>query len=1047
MYPENPIFDNRPEEQVYKYMKKNLPEEYIGYYNYNIADNEFDICLFVPYRGILMIEIKGWRANQVLEVIDNNFIRYRTMEGEKVLRSPYGQARGYSFKLKDELRKRIPGDVLVLPITCYTNITEEEYKDKRLDIISPKQLTIFKEDFEYEDRLLVKINQMFDNTKLSYNINTDYFDLSTRDKAREIFEPSEKIKKSRKKTGFKKNNISRPSKEFYSLLRYIPEEEMNNIETISNELLNHWKSGTKLIIITNSNKVGEVLSGKMEGLVNDLNIGHRFAKGIYNFYLYIADIDLDKGFQIIDGDMMEVFKHRRVLRVIDAQCDYNLNQYMIEHYVGKKHIIVKAGAGTGKTFTMISRIMFLIHKEKIYHSDLADQIFLMTFTNEAADSMKEKLKEELMNYYIITADFNYFEMINAVEDMKVSTIHSLAKDILRKYSSYLGLGKDFSITSGKYERTNNLIYALNNYIDHMDKEELKKYDLSMYNIRKVIEKLMTSLENKNIDMLRTELILEDGNNKEFNKLIKTVLLDAERGTRDELQEGNSLKLADLIMSLREITNQLYRNPDVNSIDIKYLFIDEFQDTDNIQIDFIKDFLNIFNFKLFVVGDVKQCIYRFRGAEENAFQRLKEPKYRCRWRNFSLNKNYRTDKYLLESFEDIFRKWGSINRLQYRSSKDSLKSNIELNQKDESYFKKIKIKSDDDIEFENKLIEELKYRKKQIEEEFEDKSNSDFSKRTIAILVRENKEANKIMEISRKHRLGIEIDKGGNLYKLQSTLDFYRLIISLQNNRSPKHLYNLYDTNYVTKELPLKEIYLRKQDEESLLKYFYSNPPIKNWNYYLSELKKEPTLKVLREIVLDIKPWRIYKKKSGLGKKDSEEYKKNLDLLFEELTKNTKNDYLTINKIEQNLGIMIKTGQEERTRIYSDNRENEVNIKCMTVHKSKGLEFHTVILPYTNMELATDKKLGRYDFIIIDGETRNKVKVGYSIKKDQSYRYIKNKYYRDEENIEGEYSLKEETRILYVAMTRAIKNLSYFEYENLEDIECWQKFLENEGELL
>ena len=187
------------------------------------------------------------------------------------------------------------------------------------------------------------------------------------------------------------------------------------------------------------------------------------------------------------------------------------------------------------------------------------------------------------------------------------------------------------------------------------------------------------------------------------------------------------------------------------------------------------------------------------------------------------------------------------------------------------------------------------------------------------------------------------------------------------------------------------------------------------------------------------------KKNIILKKDSDEYKRNLDLLFEKLTENFKTDYLTISKIEQNLGIMIKTGQEEKARTYSEDNKDRGNIKCMTVHKAKGLEFHTVILPFTNIELASNKKAGKYDFIIIDRDVKDRVNVGYKIKKDQSYQYIKNKFYKDEESVEKDYVLNEETRILYVAMTRAIKNLSYFEYKAMKDIECWQKFLKIRGE--
>lgn len=146
MYPRNPEFNNnKSEEKVYKYFKENMPEEYVAYYNYDIDIREFDFCLFVPFKGILIIEVKAWYADNIVEIKDNNFISYKMGGEEIILKSPYKQAKEYSYEIIKELEKKVPGDVLVLPVVCYTNITEEEYIKKRLDIISPKKFTIFKE--------------------------------------------------------------------------------------------------------------------------------------------------------------------------------------------------------------------------------------------------------------------------------------------------------------------------------------------------------------------------------------------------------------------------------------------------------------------------------------------------------------------------------------------------------------------------------------------------------------------------------------------------------------------------------------------------------------------------------------------------------------------------------------------------------------------------------------------------------------------------------------------------------------------------------------
>ena len=96
---------------------------------------------------------------------------------------------------------------------------------------------------------------------------------------------------------------------------------------------------------------------------------------------------------------------------------------------------------------------------------------------------------------------------------------------------------------------------------------------------------------------------------------------------------------------------------IEDLRLRYMFIDEFQDTDDVQIEIFQKLQALMNAdcKLFVVGDLKQSIYRFRGAKLNAFQKLQYGKD-IEWKRFRLNRNYRTDGRLLELFDGLFAKW-------------------------------------------------------------------------------------------------------------------------------------------------------------------------------------------------------------------------------------------------------------------------------------------------------------------------------------------------------------------------------------------------------
>ena len=119
-----------------------------------------------------------------------------------------------------------------------------------------------------------------------------------------------------------------------------------------------------------------------------------------------------------------------------------LIKYKVEHAMGDKNVLVQAGAGTGKTYSMVSRIAYLCMSRKRFVSNLVDEIAMVTFTNEAADNMKLRLKQYFMNCYILTKNKKVLHEIEAVDLMQISTIHKFAKARFAKqcYGIWTGCG-------------------------------------------------------------------------------------------------------------------------------------------------------------------------------------------------------------------------------------------------------------------------------------------------------------------------------------------------------------------------------------------------------------------------------------------------------------------------------------------------------------------------------------------------------------------------------------------------------------------------------
>ena len=296
---------------------------------------------------------------------------------------------------------------------------------------------------------------------------------------------------------------------------------------------------------------------------------------------------------------------------------------------------------------------------------------------------------------------------------------------------------------------------------------------------------------------------------------------------------------------------------------------------------------------------------------------------------------------------------------------------------------------------------------------------------IAILVRENWQVEKIKEICANATINVETDVGGELYQLQPVIDLYKMVKALQHYKTPKHLFNLYTTCFIDTPMPKEAIFQNRFSSDAMVRLFAlfntKLMPIPKWEKYVEAMKYEPALKILREIVLDLKPW-LNRAEKEITQEDKKRvatfYRQNLDVIFEKLAFEFNSDYLTISRIERFLEIMIQTGQKEQSR-EPFGVEQVGKIVCTTVHKAKGLEYHTVILPYMVVVSEGKKHKGNTDIIALGN------RIGYSVKTDR-FNAITNSHYQAFKAEEAADRRDEEARILYVAMTRAKQRFIYFD---------------------
>lgn len=724
---------------------------------------------------------------------------------------------------------------------------------------------------------------------------------------------------------------------------------------------------------------------------------------------------------------------------------FNAAQYRVEHCKSEEHIVVQASAGTGKTTVMIDRIMYLMHTVPgIQMSD----IYMITFTNDAANQMNLRLQEMLMKRFHLTGNIRYFRWLEEQSQMNISTIHSFAYMMLKECGIGQSFTRNLSIRNFKHEKKELIKDIMEEYAT--DVVSIKsQVGVSLYKANSLVEQYWKGFGKLGISHTDMEKMdwgnPEDENSVAFQKLISSVTGKLDEDYFEIKRRNDAIALNDIMRDLQDV---LLGNEKIcPDISMKYLFIDEFQDSDLSQIMVAALLVKLLGAKLFVVGDIKQSIYRFRGATDQAFDILYRDLEEVNAKpakKFILINNYRTAANIMNRMNNYFSKWGEDGLLKYdgpvipfNQSKGTMKM----------------MEGDIDQRIEDDMIADLV--REQLElliEKIEKSGKRPGSKDRVVMLTRTNNELIKLSKLLRKNQIPATVSREGSFFICEAVRDFFSMIGSYLFMSEPKYIFNYLLTPYAGEIEPVDIHVMECLDgnKEKLQEYLSHFLHQTNWAKYYKKFRLYPVMSVIKNIMDEeqvVDNFIInYKKRlteSGWAENrciasartKAMQYQADLEKLLEILQNNLRGDKISLYDIYKYLKLQIATNRSE-SEPNVESEDDYTSVLCMTVHKSKGLEFDTVIIPYTHRRFPDQYSTE----ILIDPVNK---KAGWNFAADKKNPNMRNDLYVELKNEDVQRIREEETRILYVAMTRAINNL-YCIVHPAKDSYRWAYLIEEVG---
>lgn len=256
-----------------------------------------------------------------------------------------------------------------------------------------------------------------------------------------------------------------------------------------------------------------------------------------------------------------------------------------------KTVIVSAGAGSGKTQTILGKVKYLIEEKNIKENE----ILCISLTNETVNNLKVKL--EKMNYKVDVMTFHKLGL--SLMDEKVSIVSD-------NYLSFII--DEYMLSFIKNNKLRNKIFKRIFFTESNMEKVMKTRDY--FELKNVIITFIKYIKSNDLDIREIHIRNIGYINREILRMIFEIYIIY----TEELRSSGKIDFDDMIKN--SSCKKVYVN-------YKYIIIDEFQDTSVLRLNLIRNIMKYNDIKLFLVGDDWQSIYAFSGCTLDIFVNIKD----------------------------------------------------------------------------------------------------------------------------------------------------------------------------------------------------------------------------------------------------------------------------------------------------------------------------------------------------------------------------------------------------------------------------------------